>query len=103
VINLAKALVGERKIEIKETGIRPGEKIHEIMVSEEECHHAVARGPKYFAILPMLPDLRGDVPKDVLGKEFSSADTVVDAAASAALLRKHRLMPDQAESGEILR
>jgi len=103
VINLAKALIGDRKIEIRETGIRPGEKIHEIMVSEEECHHAVARGPKYFAILPMLPDLRGDVPKDVLGKEFSSADTVVDATATAALLRKHRLMPDQAETGEILR
>jgi FlaA1/EpsC-like NDP-sugar epimerase len=103
VINLARALVGDRKIEVKETGIRPGEKIHEIMVSEEECHHAVDRGPKYFAILPMLPDLRGASPKDVLGKEFSSADTVVDLAATAALLRSHRLMPDQAEAGEILR
>jgi FlaA1/EpsC-like NDP-sugar epimerase len=103
VMNLAKALVGERKIQIKETGIRPGEKVHEIMVSEEECHHAVARGKKYFAILPMLPDLRGDAPKDVLGKEFSSADTVVDLAATAALLKKHRLMPEQAEAGEILR
>jgi FlaA1/EpsC-like NDP-sugar epimerase len=103
VINLAKALVGDRKIEIREVGIRPGEKVHEIMVSEEECHHAVARGPKYFAILPMLPDLRAGTPAAVLGKEFSSADTVVDAAATAALLRKHRLMPDQAETGEILR
>ena len=31
------ALIGERDIEIVFTGIRPGEKIHEILVSEEEA------------------------------------------------------------------
>ena len=35
MVNVAKALIGDRKIPIKVTGIRPGEKIHEIMVSDE--------------------------------------------------------------------
>ena len=36
MVNVAAALIGHREIPIKVTGIRPGEKIHEIMVSEEE-------------------------------------------------------------------
>ena len=49
VFNIAKALIGNQTIEIRETGIRPGEKMHEIMVSEEEANHCVARGD-YYAI-----------------------------------------------------
>ena len=41
------------------TGIRPGEKIHEIMVSEEECHRTVER-EGYYVIRPMLPELNTD-------------------------------------------
>ena len=41
------------------TGIRPGEKIHEIMVSEEEAYRTVERG-QYYGILPMLPEVRGE-------------------------------------------
>src|SRR5207237_874712 len=36
VTDVAKALIGDRPISIKITGIRPGEKIDEVMVSEEE-------------------------------------------------------------------
>jgi UDP-glucose 4-epimerase len=56
VENIAKALIGKRSVEMKLVGIRPGEKMHEIMVSEEEAHHCVKRG-NYYAILPMLPEL----------------------------------------------
>ncbi len=38
MIDVAEALIDDRDIPIAYTGIRPGEKIHEIMVSEEECH-----------------------------------------------------------------
>ena len=107
VENLARALIGDKPIETKVTGIRPGEKMHEIMVSEEEANHCVARGD-YYAILPMLPELRGESRSEtsVLSKEFSSADTVLDLAGTVSLLRKHRLMPDQLplrEAGELLR
>jgi len=105
VINLAKALIGDRDIEIKVIGIRPGEKMHEIMVSEEECHHTVARGD-YYAIQPMLPELRGSfTTTNVLEKEFSSEDNVVDLAATEQLLKLHRLMVGEAklsEGGELL-
>ena len=96
VENLAQALIGNRPIATKVTGIRPGEKMHEIMVSDEEANHCVERG-QYYAILPMLPELRyaGDPGVSSLNKEFSSADTVLDLEGTVGLLRKHGLMLDQ--------
>ena len=49
--------MGEKNLEIVFTGISPGEKIHEIMVSEEECFRTIERNG-YYVILPMLPELR---------------------------------------------
>lgn len=107
VENIAKALIGKRPIKTKITGIRPGEKMHEIMVSDEEAHHCVKRG-NYYAILPMLPELasRKAKQKPALFREFSSADTVLNLAGTVALLKSHRLMVDDVESGsglELLR
>ncbi|MFH1903622.1 MAG: polysaccharide biosynthesis protein [Candidatus Omnitrophota bacterium] len=93
VINIAKALIGRKKIEIKITGIRPAEKMHEIMVSEEEATHCVRRG-NYYAILPMLPELRklNQNEPAALTKEFSSEDTALDFAGTVSLLKKHKIM-----------
>jgi UDP-glucose 4-epimerase len=107
VINLATALIGGSGVEIRITGIRPGEKMHEIMVSEEEANHCVKRGD-YYAILPMLPELREDGVQEpnALTKEFSSADTVLDLAGTAQLLHKHRLLVDDidlSQDAEMLR
>jgi UDP-glucose 4-epimerase len=107
VQNLAQALIADRDIPVKVIGIRPGEKMHEIMVSEEEIHHTVRRGD-YYAIRSMLPELRDGVWEEPGGltKEFSSADTVLDLAGTVALLRRHRLMIEDvnyAEAGELLR
>src|SRR3954470_8778063 len=44
VMNVAKALIGRRKIKILTTGIRPGEKVHESLISEEEGTRTVERG-----------------------------------------------------------
>lgn len=98
VLNIAKALIGKRKTEIKITGIRPGEKMHEIMVSEEEAHHTVKRGD-YYAIRPMLPELsdKDNAESNALDKEFSSADTVLDYEGTVALLRDHNLLIEQGE------
>lgn len=38
---MAKAMTGREDYPIKEVGIRPGEKIHEVLVSEEEMHRAI--------------------------------------------------------------
>lgn len=59
IVDVAKALMKDKDLPIEFTGIRPGEKIHEIMVSEEECFRTVERGD-YYVILPVLPELRKD-------------------------------------------
>ena len=107
VLNIAMALIADRKIDIKVTGIRPGEKLHEILVSEEEANRCVKRGG-YYAILPMLPELRepSEQEPNALTKEFSSADMVLDLAGTVALLKKHHLMVEDvhlSQEGELLR
>lgn len=107
VINIARTLIDNRDIEVQITGIRPGEKMHEIMISDEEANHCVKRG-NYYAILPMLPELRegGAREPNVLTKEFSSADAVLNLADTVHLLSKHRLMVDHvdlSQDAEMLR
>jgi len=105
VENLAKALIGDRNIETRVTGIRPGEKMHEIMVSDEESHHTVRRDG-YYAIQSMLPELNSETQTErALSKEFSSEDTVLSYQETVALLSKSRLLVGQAklaEGGELL-
>ncbi|MBA3353539.1 MAG: polysaccharide biosynthesis protein [Blastocatellia bacterium] len=74
IVDLAKALMGDRELPITYTGIRPGEKIHEIMVSEEECYRTIEQGD-YYVILPVLPELRDDDEfVQALTSEYSSRD-----------------------------
>lgn len=107
VENIAKALIGSRKIETEIIGIRPGEKMHEILVSEEECHHVIKRGD-YYVILPMLPELRNvnrEEPSP-LDNEFSSADNILDLEGTIELMAKHDLIvpiAELAEAEELLR
>ncbi len=105
VVDIAESLIGERPIKTDVTGIRPGEKVHEILVSEEECHRTVDRG-RYYAILPMLLELRDGQPvPEVLEGEYSSADDVMDRAALDRLLVDHRLTLDDTagDEAELLR
>ncbi len=74
ITDIAKALMGETTLPIKFTGIRPGEKVHEIMVSEEECFRTTERDG-YFVILPVLPELRDEKNfTPALTGEYSSKD-----------------------------
>lgn len=95
IMNIARALIGDRDIEIRITGVRPGEKMHEILVSEEECHHVIRRGD-YYSILPMLPELRDEkVGRAELSKELSSEDAIVDLDSTVDLLHRHSLLIGQ--------
>lgn len=92
VTDIAAALIGDAKIEVTVTGIRPGEKVHEILVSEEEAYRTIERGD-YYVIKPMLPELRAtETIKEALGKEYSSADNVMNKAQVVELLQQHKLM-----------
>jgi UDP-glucose 4-epimerase len=74
--DIAAAIIGERDIEIVETGIRPGEKIHEILVSEEEATRTTERADHY-VIESVLPELQLENASRPLSGEYSSADAVV--------------------------
>jgi UDP-glucose 4-epimerase len=92
VIDIAGVLIGNRPIKTVITGIRPGEKIHEILVSEEEAHRAIERGD-YYVIMPMLPELRlPKVTAKTLEDEYSSADNVMAKAELAELLKRYKLL-----------
>lgn len=95
--DLATALIGDRAVAVRVTGIRPGEKTHEILVSEEETARTTVRG-KYLAIGPILPELREEDSGDVEfgGPEYSSADSLIDPSAVAELLRSNRLRIEDA-------
>jgi FlaA1/EpsC-like NDP-sugar epimerase len=74
VTDLAKVMAGKQDVEFKIIGIRPGEKIHEILVSEEEIPRTIKRD-NYYVVLPVLPVLRKtETIKPALTRELSSAD-----------------------------
>ena len=52
ILDLAKAMGPE--CEIETIGIRPGEKLHEVLISEDESRHTV-EVDDYFVILPLHP------------------------------------------------
>jgi len=80
IIDLAELMIGNRNIDIKVIGVRPGEKIHEILVSEEEIPRTIKRGD-YYVICPVLPKIRKvKIEEPVLTKELSSADYFMSKA-----------------------
>jgi len=105
LLDLAEALIGNRSIEIKKIGIRPGEKIHEILISEEEAYRTIKRN-NYYVIEPMLPELtQKEVISQTMSKEFSSADNCMHKEELVSFLTHHQLMIDQCDSNgtELLR
>lgn len=105
MIDLAQVLVGKRPIEIAITGIRPGEKVHEILVSEEEAYRTIKRGD-YYVIQPILPELRSDIQEgSPLGHEYSSAENLISLPELKDLLDHYQLLQPQQDDlkPEILR
>jgi len=106
IMDVATALIGDRPIHQVITGIRPGEKVHEIMINDEETHRAVERGD-WYAILPLLPEVcRDRFPTGCLSKEYSSSDDLLDLDGTRKLLKERRLMVEdipKRRRGELLR
>ncbi|HVT13170.1 MAG TPA: polysaccharide biosynthesis protein [Fimbriimonadaceae bacterium] len=86
MVDLAQTLIDGRDVQIIYTGIRPGEKLHEIMVSEEERWRTVERGD-YYVIQPMLDELYPIQPdRPVLQGEYSSENVTLDYHGLRTLL-----------------
>jgi UDP-glucose 4-epimerase len=104
IVDVAKAMIGDRDIELVYTGIRPGEKVHEVMVSSEEGWHTYERDG-YYVIKPLLPELVKDEPGlKPRDKQYSSADSLMTVQQTAELLERYGLMVDREihEEGETL-
>ena len=93
--DLAEVLIehyGNKNTSIKEIGLRPGEKIHEVLISEHESYMSYVLNKDYYVILPEL-----NIEKDytnlkalerVTFDSFSSADNVKDKNYLTDLLNK---------------
>ena len=104
--DLAAVLIGDRDIDIKITGIRPGEKIHEILVSEEESFLTEDRG-EFYSIASILPEVKenGKIER-ALNAEYSSKDCVMTREELHTLLEGYGLLLEQqdgSKEGELLR
>jgi FlaA1/EpsC-like NDP-sugar epimerase len=87
MVDLAETLIDGRKVDLIYTGIRPGEKIHEIMVSEEERFRTVERGD-FYVIQPMLEELYPIVTDEpALSGEYSSENVTLDHDGIRQLLK----------------
>lgn len=92
IMNVAKALINGRDVEIEVTGIRPGEKVHEILVAEDEVYRTTLRNG-YFVVHSILPELSkhsmGSDP--TLAEEYNSATGLMDVGETRALLEGDHL------------
>jgi FlaA1/EpsC-like NDP-sugar epimerase len=105
IIDVAHALIGDRPVKVDITGIRPGEKLHEILVSEEEAQRT-RESYSYYSIAPLLPELQAKTYEGrILGREYSSADNVMSMKEVKELLVRRKLMFEDALAyeGEFLR
>ncbi|MFH0816516.1 MAG: polysaccharide biosynthesis protein [Methanobacteriota archaeon] len=105
VMDIVDALIGNRRIKKVITGVRPGEKVHEILITEEEIYRTFDR-KKYYAIGPILPELASkQIIKPVLKDEYSSKDDLLSPKKVYELLKKNRLLLGDVieEEGDVLR
>jgi FlaA1/EpsC-like NDP-sugar epimerase len=93
ISDVAKVLIkhyGNSQTSIKEIGIREGEKMHEVLISEHETHRSYTFNKDYYVILPeLLIDRDYDRLKSnikVTFNDFSSSDNVSDTVYLTELL-----------------
>ena len=88
IMDMVRIMIGNKDIEVKVIGIRPGEKIHEILISEEEIPRTIKRG-NYFVICPVLPKIRRvQIDKPILTSELSSADYCMSREETKQFLKE---------------
>jgi len=92
ITDVADILIGKRKIEKKIVGMRPGEKLHEALISHEEAGRSFRRG-NYFVIPSIIPEIH---PYDYrhekrLKKQYSSKDSLLGKHGVEKLLRDNRV------------
>jgi UDP-glucose 4-epimerase len=79
IIDIARVLAQGREPNIRYTGIRPGEKVSEVLISEEEIKRTYERG-EYYSIRPLwAPDCPVEGIEESVGwKSYSSQDHLME-------------------------
>lgn len=100
IVDLAEVLIeasGRSDVTLVETGIRPGEKIHEILMSDFESLTTVVYDEEYLVILPTLeiPDLneRYQHLSKVSFNSFSSEHQLMTKSEIRDILRRGGFLP----------
>jgi FlaA1/EpsC-like NDP-sugar epimerase len=93
IADVARAMIGDRDIPIEEIGIRPGEKVHELMVSYEESARTIERKgsfrESYYAITSILPEISGrPIEQPAIEGEYSSHSETIVFDGVVELLRE---------------
>jgi len=100
IVDLAAVLaedLGVEDYEIRELGVRPGERIHEILYSDYESQNTIVYDHEYLVILPTL-EIKGlkeaysSYPK-VQQKTYCSADHLMTRDEIRKMLVKGRFLP----------
>lgn len=95
IVDLAEVMIehlGQANVKCKEIGIRPGEKIHELLISEYESPHTHEYNRDYYVILPSTPSEQllnryAKQPK-VTFKSYGSSDQLMSKQEIQNLLVK---------------
>jgi len=92
VVDIATALIDKRPIKTTISGVRPGEKLHEVLISAEEAYRTFRRG-RYLVISCILPELRhAGLDAAFLAAAYSSANNLMTFDEVRGLLIKHALI-----------
>lgn len=94
IMDLAQAMIGDKDICILDGKIRPGEKLYEVLISQEEMLRTVRRG-EYCVITPQLPELYnagwGEFVKCSM-PQYSSNEYLMNQDEVRKMLRVNKLL-----------
>lgn len=94
MVNIADAMISRlnKDIKIKVTGLRPGEKLHETLISDVEAPNSFDNGDNYYIITPMLPELAHRTIDKSLTSPYTSIDFILDLEETLKLLERNNLL-----------
>ena len=90
MLSLARCLIGERDLIPEEIGCRPGEKIHEVLVAEDEIERTTEL-VSFFIISPALDNLKTEHTGKQPTQAYSSDQNVLSDEALTSFLKKHKM------------
>ncbi|MDD4877231.1 MAG: polysaccharide biosynthesis protein, partial [Dehalococcoidales bacterium] len=86
IMDLAEVMIGDRKTDIEIIGIRPVEKLHEVLITEEEIPRTIKKD-NYYIIRPLLPGIQDNY-QPVLTHALSSSEYTMSKNEIKAFLEE---------------